>query len=621
MPQYYNATGGILGQQQPQQGSGGILGSLESAAPTIGSVIGGIGGTILGGPLGGIAGAGAGGAIGQGLDNLGQGKAVFQGNDLTSGAEGAVGQGLGEGVGTILGKIGGSATTQALTDKATASFLKDQLGTHSIPHGINQDQVVQTLMDNGVTDLRKVPSIFGQLTGKAGVNGSDMGGILNTGTESLVQGAENNGTKIFGNYSDQTAKDATSGSQGANFLNDSSRGAAQDYINTQLKNAGLLKEAMGGGKKLPSQLTPNIEGANPTDVHQAYKNLRDAVRQQPVEGNGKATGQAYAKVADQLGNDLFNHPDTALSPEQRDGMIANLQASLGKSYPKLVANQTKILSKATTAQDLNNAQQELVDAIRAAQSAPNKLGTMTAGGLVKKAIAPAIGLGVGGVPGALGGLGIDALTGTEGGAALSAGAISKLPGVLSAAGSKGAVGTLGALGAGASAGASQAEGKTSSGDNSSITGGTNVADNNSSSGGGAGELANGAPATSANLVTQLDAMISADPLQAASLAPLLQQVMAKTQAINAAQAALQQYQQTLGNAGGGQGPIGGLLAKLGGYFGGPANQLGPEAQATQQAMSAAGAPGVQLPGVMSTAGAANAGIGQAQSMLGALGSQ
>jgi hypothetical protein len=603
------------------------MGAIDSAAPTIGSIGGGILGTIVGGPLGGIAGAGIGGGLGKGIENETTGKGLGVGSDLASAAEGAGGQALGEGLvggaGKLLGGIGGSALAGNAADTATKALLKDQLDSHVLPNGVSADNVISTLMDNGISDLSKVPSIFGQLTGKAGMNGSEGGGLYNSGVTGLLQDMESKGTKIFGNYSDQTAKDATSGSQGANFVNDSSRTAAQNYINQQLKDAGLLKEALGGGKKVPSLLTPNVEGGSPLAVQQSIKNLRDAVRDQPFEGNGKATQQAYAKVADQLSNDLLNHPEAQLTPAMKDGMKADLQSSLGATSPKTVATQSKIIDDASTAQHLNSAQQKLVEAIRAAQSPVSKSEGINAGGLLKKAIAP-VALGSAGPIGVGAGLGLDALTGSVGGKAALAKGAQAAPGILSGIGgaltSKAAIGAGGALGAGTVNGAGQAAGNTTDiNPTSSVTGGIGGAsmDNNSSG----GTLANGSASNSSDLLSQLDQMIAADPNLASALAPQMAALMQKTQAINAAQAALQQYQQTLGSAGGGQGALGGLLAKLGGFLGGPARQVGPEAQAAQQALSAAGLPGVQLPGLTSTAGGVNAGLGQAQSMLGAIGAQ
>ncbi len=123
---------------------------------------------------------------------------------------------------------------------------------------------------------------------------------------------------------------------------------------------------------------------------------------------------------------------------------------------------------------------------------------------------------------------------------------------------------------------------------------------------------------------QLDRMLAADPLLASSLAPVLAQLLPQIQKTNAAQAALGGYQQTLGQAGGPQGPLGGALTQLGGLFtGGPAAQVGPEqAQAAAALANATGMTQEQalaaLPGLQANAGGAGAGFGTTGSILGAL---
>ena len=114
--------------------------------------------------------------------------------------------------------------------------------------------------------------------------------------------------------------------------------------------------------------------------------------------------------------------------------------------------------------------------------------------------------------------------------------------------------------------------------------------------------------------------MTANPTLAPSLAPILASLVPQVQQAGAASSALQNYMQTLGQAGGGQGPIGGLLSTLGGAVtGGPAAQVAPEQNLVQQLLAKAGLPGVTLPGMGASSQGVGLGLGQTQGILSALG--
>lgn len=103
----------------------GLLQTLGGLAPTLGGVLGGIGGEIIDPFGGGVVGAGLGSALGRAAENATQGKSVLQGNDLTAGLEGAAGQGVGDAIGAgvgalggILGRYGENALTKSAEDEA-----------------------------------------------------------------------------------------------------------------------------------------------------------------------------------------------------------------------------------------------------------------------------------------------------------------------------------------------------------------------------------------------------------------------------------------------------------------------------------------------------------------------
>ena len=131
------ATPSVPQPTRSQEGGG-----WERWLPTIGSVVGSVGGDILGGAIdvgtGGLAaplinpltlgtlGAGLGAGLGQAGENLAQGKNPIQMNDLTQAGIAAGSNLAGAGVGSLLGKIGGKlvdvgATQAAKTGEQTAA--------------------------------------------------------------------------------------------------------------------------------------------------------------------------------------------------------------------------------------------------------------------------------------------------------------------------------------------------------------------------------------------------------------------------------------------------------------------------------------------------------------------
>lgn len=597
----------------PAPGGGGGGNWFTNLAPTIGSVGGGILGTVFGGPLGGIAGAAGGGALGQGIEDAGQGKNPLEMNDVTTGLESGAGQGLGEGlmggVGSLLGKVGGSGAVQAGSDMAVKKLLSDQLGQHILDPGANPDTIVQTLMDNGITDLSKAPQVLGQLTGKVDQE-TGGGGLLTQGVDYLMQKLADNGITIKGDYGADTADKILADPKMPAGTTPTATNQIKSTIDDELQKAGLTKQSIGFG------VQPNLDGADPAAVRQGIRNLRDAARAQPYnDPSGKAAAMAYGKLADQMSQDLFQHPYAVVTPQMKSDMIDSL-SSYGAKSPKMVANMSQKILKAGNAQDLNNAQTDLVQAIKAAESPVNKAATMSAKGVVKGLTPIVAGGFMGGPVGAAGGLGLDAL-GTPTGAAMAGKMAAGAPGALQAVAdamtsTPGMV--LGGIPGAAAAGTAQMQ---PTGNGAGITnagGGTAVDQSN----GGTGGPMN-APDI-AQTLSQMDQMMAADPALASSLAPQIAALSEKAQNINAAQQALQHYAQTLQQAGGAHGPLLGLLQQLGGAVtGGPAAQLGGQGAAVQAALKNAGAGPMQLPGLMSNPAGAASSLGQAQSVLGAMG--
>jgi hypothetical protein len=596
-------------QPSAPAGSGNWFTNL---APTIGSVGGGILGTVLGGPLGGIAGATAGGAVGKGIENAGQGANPLQVNDLTAGAESGAGQALGEGVlglaGKALGAIGGSGAAQAGADAAVKRLLTDQLNMRALPKNIDINNVVDTLMSNGVTDLKQVPGVLGTMTGKEGVQWGTAG-VLNNGVDSVMHQLDDIGIGMPSNMllAADHAISPEFNSQAGAFTDKGN--AAKQFINKVLTNNGfLVNRRVGEG----SITVPNPDQVSFVKGAAAMKQLRDAAR---IETN-PATKAAYDHVAQMLQQGVLEHPAAALNQEMKDDMIASISKLKG-SNPKFYNNMVQTIEGSNTPADLNRAQVPLIEAIQAASSPISKVAQTTAGGIGRglgKVGNILAGGALGGPAGAAAGLGYDLLetpTGASIGTKVASGAPSALQAVGGALTSK-PVMALGGIPGAAAAGAAQlpAGGPVST----NTAGGTTV-----DQGAGGGALAGAAAPDTAQLLTQLDAMLAADPNLASALAPQLAALSQKSQSINAAQSALAQYAQTLQNAGGARGPFLGALEQLGGLVTGQTNQLGPQAAAVQAAMKNAGLGPVALPGLTASPQGAASSLGQAQSVLGAMG--
>lgn len=101
---------------------------LARLAPTIGSILGGVGGEIVDPFGGGIAGAAIGGGLGKGVENASEGKNFLQTNDLGAAAEGGIGQGAGDLIGGAIGGIGGAVANKG-NDALATQALKDAWGS------------------------------------------------------------------------------------------------------------------------------------------------------------------------------------------------------------------------------------------------------------------------------------------------------------------------------------------------------------------------------------------------------------------------------------------------------------------------------------------------------------
>jgi hypothetical protein len=118
------ASSGVqdYGQGQANPHSGNWFTHL---LPTVGGVLGSIGGGLLTAGMGGEFAGGAGGAaLGKALENKLEGKNPISADDLTAGLEGGIGAGVGSVAGKALGALGGVAGRMAENKVASAASDK-----------------------------------------------------------------------------------------------------------------------------------------------------------------------------------------------------------------------------------------------------------------------------------------------------------------------------------------------------------------------------------------------------------------------------------------------------------------------------------------------------------------
>lgn len=145
--------------QQSQQPAQPKSNWLADTLPTVGSVVGGIGGALI--PvlgetgIGEIGGAAAGGAAGEGLKELIEGKPLSAKDIATQGVVGGVGGAVGKGVGYVGGKVlskVGNAITNGVGDAAAQSINKATPAAWlkaTEQHGVDLNQLTQDYVAPG----------------------------------------------------------------------------------------------------------------------------------------------------------------------------------------------------------------------------------------------------------------------------------------------------------------------------------------------------------------------------------------------------------------------------------------------------------------------------------------
>jgi len=628
---------------------------LEKLLPTFGSVLGGLAGGALDIGTGGLALAvdpalaGLGGSLGKSAENALTGQKVIQGNDITSGLEGAVGQGVGMGVGKLLGSAGGALTNlgvqkaaQAGTDDATqaavdeATRVGNEFGAVK-PGAASVGQAISKLNDLGIesptaNDAQAVGRIY------TGSNPETGTGVLNFVKNDALDRA--GGTVNLDNTMDQLHQTLAAPENqvlgGEAPVVSSSGQLPKAAQTTATKIVQQVRNMLPGATEDNGQLATE---ASPQDG----KTLLTAIGKQIELTTPKANALGIVDPADEAENKVwrsvyqnvrdavYNRPEvdaavsgTTVTPELSD-TIDDAIKSNGITDPKVAASikadLTNTINNAQTGNDLLTAERPMVNVakvgdiqtkdvannpqlprnVRAVKSAVTsgapKRDLLGAGldlggvyeGLLKghpAALLPALGYNIAKNPAALQGVGN--VLSKVGGSALPAVAgevVANSPNQLSG----------------------------NAGTGQMIQGGNMNPIQNSLLGKALqqdltmGQQAEADPYLAGNYSTGIS--------QLSTLLPLIQK-------IDAAEQATQGLAGYFNQAGGAQGPVGGLLAKLGSVFtGGPAGSYGAQAQQAQQTIAnALGVPesSVATPQITQNQTAAQGSLTNIQNLLSAL---
>lgn len=597
---------------------------IQNALPTIGGiaggVLGGIGGAIAapftGGIINpidaGIAGAGLGGGAGQAIKNMTEGQDALQGNVLESAGENAVGQLAGEGLGMvakpILGGIGN------LAEKGAQSLFKGQFVKGAMDNGTAGD-----LFNMGVRDANQLADIHPLVTGEKGALST---GVRN-GLEETGQGVNLLHLQNFGN--NLIAQNQT-------MLNEGSIPALSQQIERSLLQSvspddvtqAAIRRASGGFGNAPKAVNvidpgalQNVLPENAFKASQEFDNLAALAKKAGFNNAGEITNgdqaakyNVYRGIANEIKNATFGG-DTPipLSAENKAQIISNL-APLKDVNPDVYNHFVQQVSSANNLQDLRGLQAPIVrgsQALKATLGAADRSGGTSAQQLV------------GGGAGVLGLLTNNPLEMATGAAAIAAGH--------PAAGKIGTT-VLGRMGDILTNPTVQKLVRQAP--KAATVPAANMLnytfDNNPQGGGmqptAATTPATGSPVASPEALQMMLGLVGlqADPYLASTFAPMVTGAVPQLQQASSAQAVLPGLERLFTQAGGGQGGMNGLLARLQSLVPGSAGQqYNAQAAQLQQTLQKLGLPGTVTPSLFAGPEAQNAGFGNIQAAINALG--
>lgn len=585
---------------------------LERLLPTIGGIGGGILGNLLAPVAGGIGGAAGGSAFGKFLEDKLTGQAGGNGV-LGAAAGGALGEGIGAGAGAFLGKAGGllagtaekmtangaAKATQASADAATqATEAASQKAYGAIPKGLRQAHDLEGSL--GFSKQLGLDTTNHQGLVDAGNSGKEI--LTNAANDALGQA----GPVDASSYG-QMVKDAIASRSGTlggfdpvamsrGRLGPSNSPASKLLSQLQDYGAGVAKTNADPGevRSLLQQVGSAYGDATPTVT--ALTGAKDPVQ--------VATHGVLGDVYNNLKNVLYNRPEVA---ENFNSLPANIRAEdvggnqaiadhlnevigSGQGHQPVLDALQKYGNLANSGHDAVTAAKGIVPDIESAAAVP-KSNPFNADNAVK-----------------LGSL----LEGTVGNHPLALAA----PLVMKAAENPAVIGGIGK-------GVSKLGGSAIPGILGSVVGNSPNDVAGPADAGSSISLNQGGDMNSGNSILD-DQVLAALAQYGNGGASQLGGATQMLQKSNEAQAAEQNLASNFNQAGGAQGPIGGILSRLGSVFtGGEAGQYGGQAQADAEAIAqATGVPVQQIeksiPSLGENQSAAQASLGNMQSLIQAL---
>lgn len=584
---------------------------FEKLLPTAGSILGGLItapfelapglGTALN-----IGGAAAGGALGKFLENKLTGQAG--GNDvLSSGLEGAVGQGSGALLGGLLkggmGLLGRAADTGA-TKLVQGQFAKGALTSED----------AAALNNMGITNADQVGQIAPHIT--------QANGALSQGVR---RGLGESGMGVDVTGLDQIAKNSLA-EQGASPR-------AIDTVGQNLTNAtnnmvpgSVTQIAQKGGGSTFSYEPGALQNAVPDYVFNQTQKMQSLAAEAAnkafdksgavINSDEYAKYKAYQALGNELQNRTFGGDNPIPLSEENKAQILQDLLPIKDINPQAYNYHVQQVTNAQNLQDLRPIQAPIVrasQALNATNNAASRAGGLSATDVVKMA-APLVGNTAAGLPGMAGGLALSAL-GTKAADKIGATTLSKVSDLLTNPTMQKIV----------------KEG--TSVPTQVVANAPNYVDNNQNPGGNIGMAPGTSPEVNPYMTTgggvglspmtlalQTGLLGLQDPYLASSYAPLIQSTIPAIQKATAAQAALRGLEGTFQQAGGGQGLFGGLLSRLGGALtGGPAQLYSQQAADLGKQLNALGVPITSLPQLTNTTPAAQSGFGTIQDIINSLG--
>jgi hypothetical protein len=340
----------------------GILQDIGKALPTIGAIGLPVAADVLSGGLALPADAAlsaAGGALGKAGENLTQGKSAIQANDITAGAEAGGGALLGGAGGAVLGKLGSTLSNPA-SDMAASSMMR-QAG------GALDRNDAGYLVKNGIYNFDEASSLAPQITGGTATEG--MNPILSKAVSGAVKNATNpvDLSDAFTNWEDSLI--------GHEDVTDTTKSNIANTIYNVAKTAG--------GKNLADNGTIQFAAADPIQPGNAFaasQKLRSFATKAGQKPSGAAAKDVYNNLARQIEDKLFA-PDPATGEtaipitDEDKASLKEALSGIGKSNPKLYDTLSQQVDNAQSWADIRSAQQPFVkvnQATKAAQATANK---------------------------------------------------------------------------------------------------------------------------------------------------------------------------------------------------------------------------------------------------------